>query len=109
MSPVPGADDYLMAEIHYAVTHEAALHLDDLLTRRTRISIETEHRGVDSARAVADLVAPVLGWDDVQAAREVDSYRSRVEAERASQEESHDGAAISKRLTAVDSRHLMSR
>jgi glycerol-3-phosphate dehydrogenase len=109
MTPVPGADDYLMAETLYAVTHEGALHLDDLLARRTRISIETEHRGVDSAQAVADLVAGVLAWDVAQVAREVDLYRSRVEAERASQEESHDGAAISRRLTAVDSRNIASR
>lgn len=108
LTPVPGADDYLMAEILYAVTHEGALHLDDLLARRTRISIETEHRGVDSAQAVAELVAPVLGWDSAQITREVDQYRSRVDAERASQEESHDGAAISRRLTAVDSRRLSS-
>lgn len=105
LEPVPGADDYLMAELHHAVTHEGALHLDDLLARRTRISIETEHRGVDSAQPIAELVAPVLGWDDAQTRREVERYRSRVEAERASQEESHDGAAISRRLTAVDSRH----
>jgi glycerol-3-phosphate dehydrogenase len=106
LRPVPGADDYLMAELHRAATHEGALHLDDLLARRTRISIETEHRGVDSAQAVAELVGPVLGWDDAQVGREVESYRSRVAAERASQEESHDGAAISRRLTAVDSRKL---
>jgi glycerol-3-phosphate dehydrogenase len=104
--PVPGADDYLMAEVHHAATHEGALHLDDLLGRRTRISIETEHRGVDSAQAVAELVGPVLGWDDAQVEHEVQSYYSRVAAERASQEESHDGAAISRRLTAVDSRKV---
>ena len=45
---VPGAPDYLMAEIRYAVTHEGALHLEDVLTRRTRISIEYPHRGVES-------------------------------------------------------------
>ncbi len=78
MRTVPGADDYLMAEIHFAVSHEGALHLDDLLARRTRISIETEHRGLDSARAVAELVAPALRWDPAQVEREVDSYRSRV-------------------------------
>ena len=34
------------AEVVYAVTHEGARHLDDVLTRRTRISIETFDRGV---------------------------------------------------------------
>ena len=47
--PLEGAEDYLAAEVVYAVTHEGARHLDDVLTRRTRISIETFDRGVGSA------------------------------------------------------------
>ena len=34
--PLEGTDDYLAAEVVYAVTHEGARHLDDVLTRRTR-------------------------------------------------------------------------
>ena len=49
LQTVPAAPDYLWAEIRYAVTHEGALHLEDVLTRRTRISIEYPHRGVDCA------------------------------------------------------------
>ena len=49
--PLEGADDYLRAEVVYAVTHEGARHLDDVLTRRTRISIETFDRGVTAAPA----------------------------------------------------------
>ena len=45
-----GADDYLRAEVWYAAESEGAIHLDDVLTRRTRISIETFDRGT-SARA----------------------------------------------------------
>ena len=51
--PLEGAEDYLAAEVVYAVTHEGARHLDDVLTRRTRISIETFDRGVAAAPAVA--------------------------------------------------------
>ena len=46
--PLTGAPLYLAAEVVYAVTHEGARHLDDVLTRRTRISIETFDRGVAS-------------------------------------------------------------
>jgi glycerol-3-phosphate dehydrogenase len=42
---LPGADDYLQVEALYAVTHEGARHLDDVLARRTRISIESWDRG----------------------------------------------------------------
>src|SRR5579875_2475437 len=64
LETVPGAPDYLMAEVRYAVTHEGALHLEDVLTRRTRISIEYPHRGVESAPAVAELMTGILGWDE---------------------------------------------
>ncbi len=83
--PLEGAEDYLAAEVVYAVTHEAARHLDDVLTRRTRISIETFDRGVRAAPGVAALMAAELGWDDARTADEVDHYLRRVEAERHSQ------------------------
>jgi len=53
--PLEGTVDYLRAEVVYAVTHEGARHLDDVLTRRTRISIETFHRGTSSAEEAASL------------------------------------------------------
>ena len=59
--PLEGTDDYLRAEVVYAVTHEGARHLDDVLTRRTRISIETFHRGTRSAEETAELMAEPLG------------------------------------------------
>ena len=58
-----GAEDYLTAEVVYAVTHEGARHLDDVLTRRTRISIETWDRGIHAAWPAARLMARQLGWD----------------------------------------------
>ncbi|WP_432843499.1 glycerol-3-phosphate dehydrogenase/oxidase [Dactylosporangium sp. CA-092794] len=100
--PVPGADDYLLAEVAYAVLAEGARHLEDVLTRRTRISIETFDRGLSAARPVAELMAQALEWPAEQVEREVDSYRRRVEAERASQEEPDDLAAEHIRLEAPD-------
>ena len=103
--PVHGAPGYLNAEVMYAVTHEGALHLDDILARRTRISMETRHRGTESAGEVARLVAPVLGWDAVRIASEVSAYVARVEFERASQEQPDDAEAEAVRLLAPDTRH----
>ena len=80
-----GADDYLAVEIWYAAAYEGALRLDDALTRRTRISIETFDRGVASARPAARLMADVLGWDEERIAAEVERYEDRVAAERESQ------------------------
>jgi glycerol-3-phosphate dehydrogenase len=100
--PLANADDYLRAEIVYAASHEGARHLDDVLTRRTRISIETFDRGTRSARECAELMAPVLGWDKAQIEKEVEHYEKRVEAERESQRQPDDLTADAARLGAPD-------
>jgi glycerol-3-phosphate dehydrogenase len=100
--PLPGADDYIAAEVVYAATHEGALHIEDVLARRTRISIEAWDRGVEAAPVVADLMAAELGWDDERRQWEVDHYLRRVEAERASQEQPDDESADRVRLAAPD-------
>ena len=102
--PLADAPGYLRAEALYAASHEGALHLDDILTRRTRISIETADRGVAAAQEVADLVAPVLGWSAQDVEREVTHYRARVAAERESQEQPDDRTADAARLGAPDVR-----
>jgi glycerol-3-phosphate dehydrogenase len=102
--PVRGAPEYLAAEIAYAASHEGALHLEDVLTRRTRISIETAHRGLESVEDVADVLGPVLGWDAATRRREVEHYRARVTAERESQRMPDDLTADAARLGAPDVR-----
>lgn len=83
--PLPGAEDYLAVEIAYACSHEGAMHLTDLLARRTRISIETWDRGVSTAPVAAAIAAEVLGWDGEKVDYEVALYLRRVAAERESQ------------------------
>jgi glycerol-3-phosphate dehydrogenase len=100
--PLPGADDYLAVEVVYAVTHEGARHLDDVLTRRTRISVETFDRGVRAAAPAAALMAGELGWDDDRTADEVDHYLRRVEAERQSQLMPTDQEADEARVSAPE-------
>ncbi|MCW2722111.1 MAG: Glycerol-3-phosphate dehydrogenase [Pseudonocardia sp.] len=100
--PLAGAPDYLRAEIVYAAKAEGARHLDDLLARRTRISIETFDRGVGVMEEAAKLAAPVLGWSDEQVAREVEHYGKRVDAERESQKMPDDETADSARLGAPE-------
>jgi glycerol-3-phosphate dehydrogenase len=101
-APLEGTEDYLRAEVVYAVSHEGARHLDDVLTRRTRISIETFDRGVASARPAAELMAGELGWDQARLDAEVDHYLRRVEAERQSQEQLTDREADEARVRAPD-------
>jgi glycerol-3-phosphate dehydrogenase len=100
--PLPGADDYIEAEVVYAATHMGALHLEDVLARRTRISIEAWDRGVSAAPVAARLMAGVLGWDEAREQREVGHYLKRVAAERASQQQPDDESADRVRLEAPD-------
>lgn len=102
--PIPGAPTYLKVEALYAASHESALHLEDVLTRRTRISIETFDRGIEAAETVAGLMGEVLGWDTATRNRELAHYDARVRAERESQEQPDDLTADAARLGAPDVR-----
>ena len=97
---------YLRAEVVFAVEHEAALHLDDVLTRRTRLSIESRDRGTKAAPVVAELMARSLGWDEESIARELAHYDARVAAERESQTKDDDHTADAARMGAPDIRTL---
>jgi len=103
-APMPGSTEYILAEAHYAAAAEGALHLDDVLTRRTRISVESWDRGLAAADAVAPLMAGVLGWDESTIQRELVHYRARVAAERDSQTKIDDHTADAARLGAPDVR-----
>jgi glycerol-3-phosphate dehydrogenase len=100
--PLQGADDYLRAEVVYAASHEGARHLDDVLTRRTRISIESFDRGLGCCEDAARLMGGVLGWSSEQVDVEVEHYRQRVAAERESQQMPDDETADAARLGAPD-------
>jgi len=100
--PLPGADDYLEAEVVYAARFEGALHLEDVLARRTRISIEAWDRGVSAAPVAARLMGEELGWDAEKVERETNNYLKRVQAERDSQLEPDDESADRVRLEAPD-------
>jgi glycerol-3-phosphate dehydrogenase len=104
LNPIAEAPVYLLVEAAYAAAAEGALHLDDVLARRMRISIEYPHRGVDCAREVAETVAPVLGWTAADVDREVKTYTARVEAEILSQAQPDDASADALRVSAPEAR-----
>jgi len=104
LDPITEAPVYLKVEAWYAAAAEGALHLEDILARRMRISIEYPHRGVDCAREVAEVVAPVLGWNEGDIDREVKTYLARVEAEVRSQQEPDDESADALRAAAPEAR-----
>jgi glycerol-3-phosphate dehydrogenase len=104
LSPITEAPVYLKVEAVYAAAAEGALHLEDILARRMRISIEYPHRGLDCAREVAELVAPVLRWTAADVDREIATYIARVEAEILSQTQPDDVSAHALRASAPEAR-----
>ena len=70
---VPGRT-FLEAEVAWAVRHELALSLDDVLSRRLRLSAEMPDRGEAVAPRVATIMAGLLGWGPSRAALEVETY-----------------------------------
>ena len=97
---------YLLAEAVHATTHEGARHVDDVLTRRTRLSIEVDDRGAAAAPVVARAMGAVLGWDEATQNRETQHYLDRVGAERLAQRKDDDASADSARRPIRDLRLL---
>lgn len=76
--PLVAGLPYLRAEAVYAVTHELATTLTDVLTRRTRAHLFDRAATLAAAPAVARLIAPLCGWDDARADAEVAAYAQLV-------------------------------
>jgi len=100
--PLAEAPDYIGAEIAYGITHEGALHLEDLLLYRTRLDYEVPDSGLAAAPQIADIAARLLGWDDERKAAELASYQARVAAYRDAIEQADDASAEAARLQAAD-------
>ncbi len=70
---------YVMAELRWAVEHELAFTLADLLVRRVPVAFETRDHGRAAAKRAAPFVAAWLGWNDGQLAEELERYDGEVE------------------------------
>ena len=80
--PLAEPHPYLRAEVAYAVTHEDALHVEDVLMRRTRLFIESADAGAGAAADVSAIMGRLLGWSRRRRAAETRRYLDLVEAEQ---------------------------
>jgi glycerol-3-phosphate dehydrogenase len=72
--PLLNGHPYLCAEVAYAVTHEGALHAEDVLARRVRLLIESSDAGASAAPPVIAIMAGLLGWNRRRRAAELRRY-----------------------------------
>jgi glycerol-3-phosphate dehydrogenase len=70
LEPLP----YLLAEVAYAVDHELACTLADVLVRRTHLAFETRDNGRAAARRIAPVMQARLGWSEATLAAQLAAY-----------------------------------
>ncbi len=100
--PLEAAPAYLRAEIAYGATHEGALHVEDMMTIRTRLVYEVGDHGIAALGEIVDIMASELGWDDARRRTEAEAYRARCAAESAAASAPDDAAAEAARTRAGD-------
>jgi glycerol-3-phosphate dehydrogenase len=79
--PLSGGLPYLRAEIHYAVSHEGARSIEDVVARRTRIAFEAEENGSALLADIADIISPLLNWSTKDRRESILKYRELLERE----------------------------
>ena len=72
--PLADGFPHLESEVAWAVEHELAQTLDDILVRRIRVAPELRDRGARIAPRVAAIMGEALRWDAARQAAEVSTY-----------------------------------
>ena len=101
LRPLSGFPECLRGEIAYGVTHEGARHLDDVLSRRTRASIETPDRGELAMVEAAEIIAPLLGWGRRESEHERERYLRRRTALIAAEAIDDDVTALGAEVASI--------
>jgi glycerol-3-phosphate dehydrogenase len=73
---------YIRAEVIHACRHEMALTPLDILARRTSITLEDRHQGLEIVAEVATLMAPELNWSPDQQRAMTAAFRTEIEQQR---------------------------
>lgn len=92
--PLAEAPTYLRAEVAWAVTHEGAESLDDVLLRRVRLDLSSRDRGLTAADEILSIMAPLLDWSKEDVAAQKEAYAQRVAQIAAAEAELTDAAAV---------------
>jgi glycerol-3-phosphate dehydrogenase len=95
-SPLVDGAPPIQAEVVYAVRHEMALTVDDILARRTGLELYDWRMAIEAAPAVARLMGRELGWSPAEVRRASNEYIAKIDrllkvAGLAEQLEKHSG------------------
>jgi glycerol-3-phosphate dehydrogenase len=78
-APLVTVPSYSSGELRHLARSEQVVHLDDVLLRRTSLAF-TGAVTAESAREIAEAIAPVMGWDAAATRAEADRGLARVHA-----------------------------
>ena len=73
---------YIREEVRYAVQREMAVTVSDFLARRVRANLLDDENGAGCAPAVADIMAELLGWDEVTRQARLRDYLKLAQSHR---------------------------
>jgi len=74
LRPLVAGRPFLEAEVAWAVRHELALSIDDVLSRRLRLGPELGDARATVADRVAEIMATELRWSQAECERQRDAY-----------------------------------
>lgn len=72
----------VLAQVDWAVRHELAATVSDVLVRRTQLFYKAADQGLGAAPIVAARMAELLGWDEARVGRELEAYDADVARSR---------------------------
>jgi glycerol-3-phosphate dehydrogenase len=78
---VPGRPE-VMAQVRFAVQHELACRLSDVMIRRTQLFYKDSDQGLGAVEAISQEMGRLLGWDRVRREVEIERYRTEVSRSR---------------------------
>ncbi|HEV7838835.1 MAG TPA: glycerol-3-phosphate dehydrogenase C-terminal domain-containing protein, partial [Gemmatimonadaceae bacterium] len=70
---------YTAAHLVYAVRREMARTLSDVLIRRMHLAFETRDHGLGVSAQAADIISPLLGWDEDEKSARIREFAADVE------------------------------
>jgi glycerol-3-phosphate dehydrogenase len=101
LATVIAGTNYIAAEVVHAVTHEGARTLDDIVTRRLRIRMESRDVLQRVLGEFAALAGESLGWSAAERKRQIADVTKSLEAERAAETANDDHTADAIRTGAL--------
>lgn len=76
--PVAAGHPYVMAQVVFAVREEAARTIDDVLSRRIRLTITDKAAAAEAAEAVSRVMARELAWTESQRLSELTAFQAQL-------------------------------